>query len=124
MTSDAEALIRQYWDSIFVERDLAAVDALVTEPSIRHTASGTKLFSRAEIKTHLGDVLAAFRTKEIVFEAVTVDGDDVWLRATIHAVSLATMESFSIAWLSQYRLQHGRIAEAWSLHQSHMDWTH
>lgn len=124
MATEPEAIVRKYWDSIFLERDLDALDTLVTEPSIRHTASGTRRFSRQELKDHFLDAFSAFRAEDVVFEAVSVDGDDVWVRATIHAVSLATMTPISFAWLTQYRVQDGQISEAWSLHQSNMDWRH
>lgn len=124
MTSDPVAIVRSYWDRVFLERDLNALDDLVTDPSIRHTADGTKRFSRDELKAHLSDVLHAMRAEQVVFEAVTVDGDTVWLRSTIHAVSMATMTPLNIAWLAQYRVDGDRIAEAWSLHQANQDWTH
>ena len=124
MSADPVDIVRAYWDRIFLNRDLNALDDLVTDPSIRHTADGTRRFSRDELRAHLCDVLNAFRATDVTFEAVSVDGNDVWLRATIHATSLATMAPLSIAWLAQYRVADDRIAEAWSLHQSNMDWSH
>lgn len=124
MTSDPAAIVRSYWDRVFLDRDVSALDDLVTEPSIRHTADGTRRFTRDELKAHLRDALHAFRAERVEFEAISVDEPDVWLRATVHAVSLATMTPVSIAWLAQYRIEGDRIAEAWTLHQTNMDWTH
>ncbi len=122
MTSDPAAVVRSYWDRVWIDRDLDALDDLVTDPSIRHTANGTARFTADELKAHLGDALAAIRTEELKVEAISVDGPYVWLRATVQAVSLATMTPFPLAWLAQYRVEGDRIAEAWALHQPNMDW--
>ncbi len=124
MSADPVAIVRAYWDRIFLDRDLDALDTLVTDPSLRHTADGTRRFSRDELRAYLSDVLNAVRATDVTFESISVDGDDVWLRATIRATSLATTAPISIAWLAQYRIEDGRISEAWSLHQSNMDWSH
>ncbi len=70
-------------------------------PSIRHTADGTRRFTSDELEAHLRNALHAFPAERIEFEAVSVGEQDVWLRATVHAVSLATMAPVSIAWLAQ-----------------------
>ena len=117
-----EAVVRTYWDHIFVARDLDALDNLVTDPSIRHTADGTRTFTPSELKDHLRDALCAFRTEDLSIEALSVDGDNVWLRANVKAVSLATMTPISFAWMAQYRVEGDRIAEAWALHQTNLEW--
>ena len=122
MTNDPSAVVRSYWDRVWVDRDLDALDDLVTDPSIRHSATGTHRFSTEELKAHLRDALCAIRTENLTIEAISVDGPFVWLRATVHAISLATMTPIDLAWLAQYRIDGDRIAEAWALHQSNMDW--
>ena len=122
MTSDPAAVVRSYWDRVWVERDVDAVDDLFTEPSIRHTAHGDHRFTIEELKAHLCDALNAVRAEHVVIEAMSVDGAHVWLRATVHAVSLATMAPLDLAWLAQYRVEGDRIAETWALHQSNMVW--
>ena len=124
MTTNAEAVVRKYWDRVFLERDIDAIDDLVTDPSIRHTADGTRRFSPDELKAHLRDALCAFRTESVTFESFTIDEPFVWMRATVHAISLATMTPLDIAWLAQYRVDGDRISEAWTLHQANMDWSH
>ena len=105
-----ESVVRTYWDHIFVGRDLDALDNLVTDPSIRHTADGTRSFTPSELKEHLRDALCAFRTDKLSIEALTVDGDNVWMRANVHAVSLATMTPINFAWIAQYRVEGDRIS--------------
>ena len=97
MTSDPSAVVRSYWDRVWIDRDLDALDDLVTDPSIRHTATGTISFSTEELKAHLRDALCAIRTEQLTIEAISVDGPNVWLRATLHTVSLATMTPISFA---------------------------
>ena len=121
--TDPAAVVREYWENVFVERDLDAIDALVTDPTVRHTAEGNRSFSPEEFKEHLRDALCAFRTEAVTFDHISSDGPNVWLRATVRAVSLATMTPMCISWLAQYRVEGGRIAEAWALHQTNVDWS-
>ena len=123
MSADPGDIVRSYWDRVWIERDIDAVDDLMTDPSIRHTADGTRQLSVEQLKAHLRDVLCALRTEDVTFEAMAVDGNDVWVRATVHAVSLATMAPHNLAWLAQYRVEGDRISEVWALHQSGMDWS-
>ena len=122
MSADPRDVVIAYWNRVWIDRDLDALDDLVTDPSIRHTADGTRRFTPEEFKAHLRDVLCAIRAEDVTFEAMSVDGDDVWVRATVHAVSLATMTPHNLAWLAQYRVEGDRISEVWALHQSGMDW--
>ncbi len=122
MSSDPAAVVRSYWDRVWIDRDVDALDDLATEPSIRHTAHGTNRFTIEELKAHLCDALNAIRTERVSIEAMSVDGPYVWLRATVHAVSLATMTPLDLAWMAQYRVEGDRIAEVWALHQSNMAW--
>ncbi|MGI9644010.1 MAG: nuclear transport factor 2 family protein [Ilumatobacteraceae bacterium] len=122
MTSDPAAVVRSYWDRVWIERDVDAVGDLFTDPSMRHTSHGDYRFSIEELKAHLCDALNAIRTERLSIEAMTVDGQFVWMRSTVHAVSLATMTPLDLAWLAQYRVEGDRIAETWALHQSNMVW--
>jgi hypothetical protein len=122
MTADPEEVVRSYWDRVWIDRDLDALDDLVTDPSIRHSATGSDTFTTEEFKEHLRDALCAIRTERVVIETISVEGPYVWLRATVHAVSLATMTPIDLAWLAQYRIEDGRIAEAWTLHQAGRSW--
>jgi hypothetical protein len=123
MTNDPSAIVRTYWNRVILDRDLDAVGTLVTDPSIRHTADGTRRFTTSELKAYLRDALCAFRAEKVTFDAISVDGPHVWLRATVHAISLATMTPLTFTWLAQYRVEDDRIAEAWTLHQSNTDWS-
>jgi ketosteroid isomerase-like protein len=122
MATDPELVVRTYWSEVWLDRDLDAVDRFMTDPVVRHTGDGTQRLSREQLKDHLAGALSALRPTAITFDALTVDGDTVWARITLHAVSLATAAPMPVTNLAQYRLEDGRIAESWQLHQSGIDW--
>lgn len=122
MPTDPEQLVRRYWSEVWLERDLDAIDRYVTDPVVRHTGEGTQRLSREELKDHLADALSTLRSTDLRVDALTVDGDTVWMRLTLHAVSLATMAPMPVTNLIQYRLRDGLIAESWQLHQPGLDW--
>ena len=118
----AESVVRGYWDRIWLERDLDALDDLVADPVVRHTAEGTEVLTRQELRRRLAGAFEAVRASEASIEALTADGDAVWVRLTLRGVSLATAAPMTLAWMAQYRVEGGRIAELWALHQPGVDW--
>ena len=118
----AESVVRGYWDRIWLERDLDALDDLVADPVVRHTAEGTEVLTRRELRQRLAGAFDAVRATEASIEALAADGDAVWVRLTLRGVSLATVAPMTLVWLAQYRVEGGRIAELWALHQPGVDW--
>ena len=121
--ASAESVVRTYWERVWLERDLDALEDLVTDPVMRHTAEGTQSLTRREYRRRLADAFEAVRATEVSIDAVTADGATVWIRLTLRGVSLATAAPMSLAWLGQYRVEDGRIAELWALHQPGADWS-
>ena len=121
--ASAESVVRAYWDRVWLEQDLDALEDLVTDPVVRHTAEGTQSLTRHEYRRRLADAFEAVRATEVSIDSVTADGLTVWIRLTLRGVSLATAAPMSLAWLGQYRIEGGRIAELWALHQPGMDWS-
>ena len=119
----AESAVRGYWERVWLERDLDALEDLVTDPIVRHTAEGTETLTRLELRRRLAGAFEAVRASEVSIDALVADGDAVWVRLTLRGVSLATAAPMSLAWLAQYRIEGGRIAELWALHQPGADWT-
>ena len=119
----AESAVRGYWERVWLERDLDALEDLVTDPIVRHTAEGTETLTRLELRRRLTAAFEAVRASEVSMDALVADGDAVWVRLTLRGVSLATAAPMSLAWLAQYRIEGGRIAELWALHQPGADWT-
>ena len=119
----AESAVRGYWERVWLERDLDALEDLVADPIVRHTAEGTETLTRLELRRRLAGAFEAVRASEVSIDALVADGDAVWVRLTLRGVSLATAAPMSLAWLAQYRIEGGRIAELWALHQPGADWT-
>ena len=118
-----ESVVREYWERVWLERDLDALEDLVADRVVRHTAEGTESLTRQQLRRRLAGAFEAVRASEVSFDAMTSDGTTVWLRLTLRGVSLATAAPMSLAWLAQYRVEGGRIAELWALHQPGADWS-
>ncbi|MYB02843.1 MAG: nuclear transport factor 2 family protein [Acidimicrobiaceae bacterium] len=121
--SGAESVVRRYWERIWLERDLDALESLVSEPIVRHGPDGTETLTRRQLRQRLASAFDTVRASEVSFDAVTTEGATVWVRLTVRGVSLATAAPMSLAWLAQYRVEGGRIVELWGLHQASADWS-
>ena len=121
--ASAESVVRAYWERVWLERDLDALADLVADPVVRHTAEGTESLTRRELRRRLASAFEAVRATEVSIDSITADGPDAWVRLTLRGVSLATAAPMSLAWLGQYRVEGGRIAELWALHQPGADWS-
>lgn len=122
MAVDAEQLIRDYWQKVWVEADLDALSDVVSEPTIRHTADGTHQLSVTALRARIGDALATICGSSVKIDSLAVVDDMVWARITLHGTTLTTMNPLTITWLAQYRIEGDKIAEMWALHQSGLDW--
>ena len=118
-----EAVVRAYWERVWLERDLDALEDLVTDPVVRHTAEGTESLTRRDLRRRLAGAFEAVRATDVSIDAITADGLTAWVRLTLRGVSLATAAPMSLVWLAQYRVEDGRIAELWALHQPGADWS-
>lgn len=118
----AAELVDRYWQNVWIERDLDVIDELYTDPTIRHTAAGSRSLTINELRGTLTDALRVLRGETFTVDQLTVVEDTAWLRLTLHGVSMATMTPTTIVWLAQYRLVGNRIAETWALHQTGLDW--
>ena len=114
--------MRSYWERIWLERDLDALEDLVSEPIVRHGPDGTETLSRRQLRQRLAGAFEAIRATEVSVHALTADGDTAWIRLTMRGVSLATASAILVAWMGQFRVSGGRITEIWSLHQAGIDW--
>lgn len=120
--TDPESVVRAYWKRVWLERDLDALDDVVADRIVRHTAEGTEALTRQQLSQRLAGAFEAIRATEVDVHALSTDGDTVWIRLTLRGVSLATAAPILVAWIGQYRVAGGRIAEIWSLHQTGIDW--
>ncbi len=118
----AEETVLNYWTKVWVERDLSVLGDLHTDPTIRHTLTGTQTLTIAELAAQLTDGLQTIRGEDFTLDALTVVDDTAWVRLTLRGISLAAMTPMNYTWMAQYRLDGGKIAETWALHQANLDW--
>ncbi len=120
--ADAERVVRDYWQKVWVDADLDSLADVVAEPTIRHTIDGTHELTLAALRQRIADALRTMCGSEVSIDSITVDGDMVWARVTLKGTTLATMAPLTLTWMAQYRLEGDKIAEMWALHQSGLDW--
>jgi predicted SnoaL-like aldol condensation-catalyzing enzyme len=120
--SDNEALVTQLWDRIWISGDLDELEQLVCDPYIRHTRDGTVSAPPADYARHLRNVVRTIRGTAVTIEHIASVGDMVYARLNLEGVNLDTGNALRLTWLTQYRIADGKIAEAWTMHQSGLDW--
>ncbi len=120
--ADAERVVRDYWQKVWVDADLDSLADVVAEPTIRHTIDGTHELTLAALRQRISDALRTICGSEVSIDSITVDGDMVWARVTLKGTTLATMAPLTLTWMAQYRLEGDKIAEMWALHRSGLDW--
>lgn len=120
--TDPVALVTRLWTEIWIDGDLERIAELVADPYVRHTREGTTSSTPAEYARHISSAVRTIRGTEVEILASAVDGDTVFARLVLHGVNLETGNTMRLSWLTQYRLDDGRIAEAWTLHEAGLDW--
>ncbi len=120
--ADAEHVVREYWQRIWVDGDLDSLAEFVADPTVRHTNDGTRELTIDGLRSRISDALRTICGSRVRIDAIRVDDDEVWARITLEGTTLATMAPMTLTWMAQYRLENGKIAEMWALHQPGLDW--
>lgn len=114
---------QRWWDEIWRDGDVEAIDELFTEPLVRHTGSGTETTTRAAYKARIAEFQRVLSRVTTTIDDRVVDGDKVWTRATSRGINRETGELTVLTWLLVQRIEHGRIAEQWVATFPGVDWT-
>jgi ketosteroid isomerase-like protein len=114
---------QRWWDEIWRDGNLDAVDELFTEPLTRHTGSGTESTSRVAYKGRLAEAQRVLSRVQTTIDDRVVDGDKVWTRATSTGINRETGERALVTWLLVQRVVDGRISEQWVATFPGVDWT-
>ena len=122
MTTETEALVARLWGKIWIDGDFDDLDDLVADPHIRHTRDGTTSVSPSAYAHHIKAATRTIRGTEVTVVDIASNDDMVFARLHLDAVNLDTGNSLRLTWLTQYRIEDGKIAEAWTMHQSGLDW--
>lgn len=120
---DALTVSQAWWDAIWRDGDLDAVDRLFTDPILRHTSSGSDRSSRQSFKELIAQTQRILARAETTIDDRVVDGDTVWTRATSRGINRETGERSVMSWLLVQRIVDGRIAEHWVAAYPGVDWT-
>lgn len=119
---EAHALLERYWQQIWQDRELSAVERFMTDPYVRHSQAGTRVLTHAQVKDELTRAWELLHGAMTTVDDVAVAADRIWGRVTTRGVNLQTGERSVLTWIGSYRLQGGRFAESWSASLPGVDW--
>ena len=114
---------QRWWDEIWRDGRLDAVDQLFTEPFVRHTGTGSEKVTRKAYKGRLAEFQRVLWHVDTRIDDRVVDGDKVWTRATSKGINRETGERSVVTWLIVQRIEDGRIAEHWVATFTGVEWT-
>jgi len=117
-----EAVADRWWNEVWRDGRVDALDDLLADPFVRHTATGTETVSVKAYKARLVDFQRALSRAETRIDERIVDGDRVWTRATSRGLNRQTGELAVVTWMMIQRIADGRIAEHWMLTVTGVDW--
>lgn len=115
-------VVGRYWDGLWSRRDVSVVDEIFAEPYLRHSSSGTRSLTRAELKHELRSAWQLLHSPMTTIDDQVGVGDRVWTRATTHGLDIENGERSVLTWLVIHRVAAGRIAEAWIASLPGVDW--
>jgi ketosteroid isomerase-like protein len=118
----AKALMRTWWDRVWGQGDLDALDALLTDPYVRHTSAGSEAITPAAYKAKLVQFQRVVHGAVTTVDDEVIHGDKVWTRATSRGVNLDTGDLTVITWMVIHRIEGSRIAESWIAALRGVDW--
>jgi steroid delta-isomerase-like uncharacterized protein len=125
MTTDLKDVVLRFYKEVFDNRNLGAIDELVTEDAVEHEKPPPGFVlkpGREGIKELVATYLDAFSPMSVQVHAQYVDGDTVVSRVTFNGKHTgefagipATGNDLSIEGIDIIRCEGGRFAEHWGL---------
>lgn len=116
------AVSERWWNDVWRDGDLDVLDAILTDPFTRHTASGSETLPTATYRARIAEFQRALARAVTRIDDRAVDGDRVWTRATSIGINRETGERAVVTWLLVQRIADGRIAEHWVATLPGIDW--
>lgn len=121
MSEENKALSRRFYDEVFSQGNLAAVDEIVAADCVDHNPPGPGFASGAEgIKQVVGMFRAAFPDLSVTVEDQIAEGDRVVNRLSAQGTHQGelmgippTGKSVSIGIVDIMRIQGGKVVERW-----------
>lgn len=117
------AVSQRWWDEIWRDGRLEAIDELFTDPFVRHTGTGSEHEARDAYKSRLSEIQRVLSRVETTIDDRVVAGDRVWTRATSRGINRETGEQSVMTWLLIQRIEGDLIAEHWVATLPGVAWT-
>ncbi|MEM8708483.1 MAG: nuclear transport factor 2 family protein [Actinomycetota bacterium] len=121
-SSHPDSVLIRCWQALWIDHDTEAVLGCLHDPYVRHGADGAVTMTPQIYADHIRKVTANLRGTSIEVGHLHEVDDMLYARFTLKGVNVTTGGNMSIAWIGQYRLIDGRLAESWTLRQSDFAW--
>ena len=120
-TDEIKALIRRNIEEVWSKGNLAAHEEVSHPDRVTHRPVHGEMKGAAEHKSHPQAIQSGFSNVRISIDHLIAEGDMAAARLTIHARHTGefwgvapTGKEITITGIHMYRIEGGRIAEAWS----------
>ncbi len=117
------AVSQRWWDEVWRDGNLDAIDEIFTDPFTRHTGTGSERADLRAYKGRLSEFQRVMSRAETVINDRAVNGDRVWTRATSKGINRETGELSIVTWLLVQRIENDRIAEHWVATFPGVEWS-
>jgi predicted ester cyclase len=122
-TKDNKALIRRFFEEVYTQKNLAAIEELIAPNHIDHSASALGSPAGPEGSRQLiGMMLMAFPDLHVTIEDMIAEGDKVVVRMTMHGTQQGALGSIpptrkqvALSTIDIVRIAGGQIAEEWGI---------
>jgi hypothetical protein len=118
----AEETMHRWWHEVWEDGRDELVPELVTDPYVRHSASGVVRRDHAELRKDLRQFQRVMHHPTVTVDDVAYVDDKVWTRLTMEGANFETGEVRVVVWLQLHRLEGDKIAETWMLYANGIDW--
>lgn len=122
IAEDNKVLTRRFYDEVFNQKNLAAIDEFLAPDQVDHTLPPNLPANTTGTKQAIGWFLRAFPDLHITIDDLIADGDKVAVRFTSRGTQRGrfwglppTGRSVTISSYLIARIAHGKIVEQWGL---------
>ena len=122
MSDPPDNPVIQLWRTIWLDRRIDGLDDLLADPYIRHTRDGTASVTTSEYVEHARQSMRTIRGTDLTVDQFVEMTDRTFVRITLVGVNVTSGDPVMITVVGEYRVNEGRIAESWSMHQPGLDW--
>ena len=122
MSDPPDNPVIQLWRTIWLGDPADGLDDILSDPYIRHTRDGTASVTIREYVEHMRQATRNVRGTDLRVDQSVEMADRTFIRVTLMGVNITSGDPVMITVVGEYRLNEGRIAESWSMHQSGLDW--